>query len=131
MPPKQIVLATTNDKFLLAIIESLGGINGIKWDVIGEKMGGEKRRTMHCARRSSASRTRSRRSRLLELELATLMHLLSSLLLLRLSLRLKSARLRRRKMKMKRLRMARSRGGLEYRSSSRVFWGIVEITHFL
>jgi hypothetical protein len=33
---------STNIKFLLAIIDSLGGISGVKWGEINEKMGGEK-----------------------------------------------------------------------------------------
>jgi hypothetical protein len=33
---------STNIKFLLAIIDSLGGTSGVKWGEINEKMGGEK-----------------------------------------------------------------------------------------
>jgi hypothetical protein len=33
---------STNLKFLLAIIDSLGGISGVKWGEVNEKMGGEK-----------------------------------------------------------------------------------------
>jgi hypothetical protein len=33
---------STNLKFLLAIIDSLGGTSGVKWGEVNEKMGGEK-----------------------------------------------------------------------------------------
>jgi hypothetical protein len=33
---------TSNIKFLLAIIDSLGGISGVKWGDVNEKLGGEK-----------------------------------------------------------------------------------------
>lgn len=40
MPPKAV--PPTNDKFFLAIIETMAGISGVKWDTVSEKLGGEK-----------------------------------------------------------------------------------------